>query len=99
MGGLRRFLEGQGQVKLASLKAGRDGRLVVVSRDLSRCVAVPEVAATLQQALDRWEELSPRLLHVSEELNAGRHGGAFPAGSGGGAAPLPPRPHWGSGPA
>jgi fumarylacetoacetate (FAA) hydrolase len=34
-------------LKLASLKHGRDGRLVVVSRDLSRCIAVPEIAATL----------------------------------------------------
>ena len=48
-------------MKLASLKNGRDGRLVVVSRDLARCVAVPEIAATLQQALDRWEALAPQL--------------------------------------
>ena len=81
-------------MKLASLRQGRDGRLVVVSRDLSRCVAVPEVAATMQQALDRWEELSPQLLRVSEELNAGRHGEAFPVGSGGVAAPLPRAHQW-----
>jgi len=81
-------------MKLASLKSGRDGRLVVVSRDLSRCVAVPEIAATLQQALDRWEELAPKLKSVAEELNAGRHGEAFPMGSGGVAAPLPRAYHW-----
>jgi fumarylacetoacetate (FAA) hydrolase len=81
-------------VKLASLKQGRDGRLVVVSRDLARCIAVPEIAATLQQALDRWEELAPKLQAVAVELNDGRHGEAFPAGSGGVAAPLPRAYHW-----
>ena len=39
-------------MKLASLNQGRDGVLVVVSRDLSRAVRVPQVAATLQAALD-----------------------------------------------
>ncbi len=43
-------------MKLATLKNGtRDGELVVVSRDLARCVAVPEIARTLQAALDDWE--------------------------------------------
>jgi len=81
-------------VKLASLKGGRDGRLVVVSRDLARCQGVPQIAPTLQQALERWEELSPRLLEVYQALNAGRHGEAFPAASGGVAAPLPRAFHW-----
>ena len=81
-------------MKLASLKGGRDGRLVVVSSDLSRCQAVPQIAATLQQALERWEELSPRLREIYRELNAGRHGEAFPAASGGVAAPLPRAYHW-----
>ena len=53
-------------MKLASLKHGRDGRLVVVSRDLARCVAVPEIAATLQEALDRWEALAPKLQAISK---------------------------------
>jgi fumarylacetoacetate (FAA) hydrolase len=87
-------LEGRVEVKLASLRDGRDGRLVVVSRDLARCQSVPQIAATMQQALERWEELSPRLLEVSVELNAGRHGEAFPVGSGGVAAPLPRAFHW-----
>ena len=91
---LCRFLERQSPLKLASLKQGRDGRLVVVSRNLKRCLAVPEIAATLQQALDRWEVLSPQLQCVAEELNAGRHGEAFPIGSGGVAAPLPRAYQW-----
>ncbi len=84
-------------MKLASLKHGRDGRLVVVSRDLARCIAVPEIAATMQEALDRWEALAPRLQQVSEALNAGRQGEAFPVGSGGVAAPLPRAFHWADG--
>ena len=39
-------------MKLASLKSGRDGLLVVVSRDLSRCAEANAVAPTLQAALD-----------------------------------------------
>jgi fumarylacetoacetate (FAA) hydrolase len=81
-------------LKLASLKQGRDGQLVVVSRDLARCVAVPDVAATMQQALDRWEALAAPLRQVYESLNAGREGEAFPVGSGGVAAPLPRAHQW-----
>ena len=84
-------------MKLASLKHGRDGRLVVVSRDLARCIAVPDIAATLQQALDRWEALAPKLQAVANELNGGQHGEAFPVGSGGVAAPLPRAFHWADG--
>ncbi len=59
-------------MKLATLKDGsRDGRLVVVSRDLSRCIAVPQIAATLQAALDRWSDVAPALRAVSDRLNAG----------------------------
>lgn len=62
-------------MKLASLKQGRDGQLVVVSRDLQHAQPVPEIAQTLQQALDHWSETAPRLQAIYEELNAGiRHG-------------------------
>lgn len=56
-------------MKLASLKHGRDGKLVVVSRDLSKATAVPEIATTLQQALDSWTETEPALKNVYEQLN------------------------------
>ncbi|GIX34774.1 MAG: fumarylacetoacetate hydrolase [Lysobacteraceae bacterium] len=60
-------------MKLGTLKeGGRDGTLVVVSRDLSRAVRVPAIAATLQQALDDWERTAPRLNQVSEVLNGSR---------------------------
>jgi fumarylacetoacetate (FAA) hydrolase len=48
-------------MKLASLKDGRDGRLVVVSGDLSRCVFAAEAAPTLQAALDDWAVVKPQL--------------------------------------
>jgi fumarylacetoacetate (FAA) hydrolase len=59
-------------MKLATLKsAGRDGTLVVVSRDLVTCQAVPDIAPTLQAALDDWDRIAPRLREVYQELNAG----------------------------
>lgn len=58
-------------MKLASLRNnGRDGTLIVVSRDLTRAVQVPEIAATLQAALDNWAALSPRLATVAEAIEA-----------------------------
>lgn len=59
-------------MKLASLKNGsRDGQLVVVSRDLTRCVSVPAVANTMQQLLDNWSALAGKLAEVYQALNAG----------------------------
>ena len=59
-------------MKLASLKqGGRDGTLVVVSRDLQHLVEVQDIAPTLQRALDDWANTAPRLNAVSEDLNAG----------------------------
>lgn len=59
-------------MKFATLKAGgRDGTLVVVSRDLVTCQAVPGIAPTLQVALDDWERVAPRLQQVYEALNQG----------------------------
>ncbi len=49
-------------MKLATLKDGtRDGRLVVVSKDLTRCCAAGYIAPTLQYALDNWERVAPHL--------------------------------------
>jgi fumarylacetoacetate (FAA) hydrolase len=56
-------------MKLASLKGSRDGTLVVVSRDLRRQMAVPEIAPTLQRALDEWRDAAPALQGVYDELN------------------------------
>jgi fumarylacetoacetate (FAA) hydrolase len=58
-------------MKLATLNDGsRDGRLAVVSRDLTRCVAVPEIARTLQHALDDWTRCAPALAAIGDALNA-----------------------------
>ena len=60
-------------MKLGSLKeGGRDGTLVVVSRDLTRAVRVPHIAATLQRALEDWSSAAPRLNGVSEALDASK---------------------------
>lgn len=57
-------------MKLGSLKeGGRDGTLIVVSRDLDRAVRVPHIAPTLQRALEDWSNTAPRLNGVSEALN------------------------------
>lgn len=81
-------------MKLASLKGGRDGRLVVVSRDLSRAVAATPIAATLIDALERWAECEPPLLALYERLNAGQAEGAFAFDAAQAAAPLPRAPQW-----
>jgi fumarylacetoacetate (FAA) hydrolase len=64
-------------MKLASLKSGRDGRLIVVSRDLRRAVRVPDIAETMQQAIDDWAAVQPRLQAVYEALQAGQCSDAF----------------------
>jgi len=82
-------------MKLATLANGtRDGQLVVVSSDLGRAVPVPQVAQTLQQALDRWVELAPLLERVSLELQAGRAPGSIPFEAANALAPLPRAHHW-----
>jgi fumarylacetoacetate (FAA) hydrolase len=58
-------------VKLASLKHGRDGRLVVVSDDLSWYADAGQIAPTMQAALDHWTDAAPRLSALAEELNHG----------------------------
>ncbi|MCL1036561.1 fumarylacetoacetate hydrolase family protein [Shewanella submarina] len=64
-------------MKLATYQNGRrDGQLMLVSRDLSRAVAVPQVAQTMQQLLDDWNELAPKLEEIYQALNAGSVEGA-----------------------
>jgi len=81
-------------LKLGSLKAGRDGALVVVSRDLSRAVGAAPIARTLQAALDRWDEAAPALAHLAETLEAGCAAGAFRLDVSRLAAPLPRAFQW-----
>ena len=55
-------------MKLASLKGGRDGRLVVVSRDLAWCADAGHIAPTLQAALDNWDHAAPLLEALATDL-------------------------------
>lgn len=77
-------------MKLGSLKeGGRDGRLIVVSRDLAQAVSADGIAATLQQALDDWQRAAPRLNALFAQLQAGTATGAFALDIDALAAPLP----------
>src|SRR6266581_864761 len=84
-------------MKLASLKSGRDGKLLVVSRDLTRAQAVPDIAPTLQAALDNWTEAAPGLMERSAALEAGKAAGSFPFDPAQCAAPLPRAYQWADG--
>jgi len=81
-------------MKLGSIKSGRDGRLVVVSRDLDRAVFADTVAPTLQAALDRWTEAAPRLEELARALEAGTAKDGFALDPTKLAAPLPRAYQW-----
>lgn len=77
-------------MKLASLKNGsRDGRLVVVSRDLKLALPAESVAATMRDAIDDWLAVEPRLNLLYEQLNAGKASHAFSFDPAHAMAPLP----------
>lgn len=63
-------------MKLATRKDGtRDGALVVVRRDGAVYVDAADIAPTLQAALDRWDEVEPRLRERAAALQDGRLSG------------------------
>lgn len=66
-------------MKLGSLKSSKslDGELIVVSCDLKKAVRVPQIAASLREAVEKWSATEPALQKVSQDLNAGRAAGAF----------------------
>lgn len=76
-------------MKLASLREGRDGTLIVVNRKLSRGVRVPYIAPTMQAALDDWRTTGPKLQAVYENLEEGSDADAFELEFDKLAAPLP----------
>ncbi len=84
-------------MKLASLKHGRDGELIVVSRDLTQAVKATSIAPTLQAALDNWAILAPRLQALSDELNAGKASNTFTFDEAACASPLPRAYQWADG--
>ncbi len=85
-------------MKLATLKNGtRDGQLVVVDRALARAVAVPQIAPTLQAALDEWSRTAALLAKVASQLEQGSASAAFAFDVTRCAAPLPRAHHWADG--
>ncbi|GER07096.1 2-keto-4-pentenoate hydratase [Iodidimonas muriae] len=83
-------------MRLASLKQGRDGQLVVVSKDRKSMALAAEVAPTLQAALDDWDAVAPRLQALSDDLDAGRVD-AKPFDETACASPLPRAYQWADG--
>ncbi|OUM07951.1 fumarylacetoacetate hydrolase [Pseudomonas syringae] len=82
-------------MKLATLDDGsRDGRLVLVSRDLRHAVYASSHARNLLQVLENWNTVSPGLQRLSESLNLGEACDSFPFIPSQAAAPLPRAPQW-----
>ncbi len=80
-------------MKLASLEHGRDGRLVVVSRDLARCLDANKIAPTMQAALDNWAIAAPQLAALADRVET--EGDAFEQSEC--ASPLPRAYQWADG--
>lgn len=82
-------------MKLATLKNGRaDGRLVVVSRDMAQAVDAAPIAATLQEAIERWDECEPALRSLAEGLERNDCHGTFAFEPRQAMAPLPRAYQW-----
>lgn len=85
-------------MKLATLReGGRDGTLVVVSRDLAHCAAVPHLARSLQAALDDWQRCEGELAEVYRLLNFRQMGRAVAFVAASAASPLPRAYQWADG--
>lgn len=82
-------------MKLATLKnSQRDGQLIVVSHDLTLATKVPDIAMTLQQALDNWDKSEAKLKAIYDELNEGKVKDNFPFDAQKVASPLPRAYQW-----
>ncbi len=85
-------------MKLASIKnQTRDGKLVVVSKDLSRYIPVPHIAETMQQALDNWAVVEGQLQEVYLALTQGELADALAFEAGQCESPLPRAYQWADG--
>jgi fumarylacetoacetate (FAA) hydrolase len=82
-------------MKFATLKDGSlDGRLVLVSRDGRHALAVPQIATSLLDALQRWPVVAAALQERYDALNRGEAHDAFAFEAAACAAPLPRSPQW-----
>ena len=84
------------KMKLASLKHGRDGQLIVVNSDLSKAVKVQHIAQTMQNALDNWAEIAPKLQETYDALENGT-GDSFAFDNSQVHSPLPRAYQWADG--
>ncbi len=85
-------------MKLATLKNNtRDGQLVVVNKTLDKAVIVSEIANTLQNALDNWADISPKLNDVYQALNMGKISNTLTFEPSGCESPLPRAYQWADG--
>ncbi|HEY4804836.1 MAG TPA: fumarylacetoacetate hydrolase family protein [Paraburkholderia sp.] len=82
-------------MKFATLPdGGKDGRLLLVSRDLRHAVEAEPIARTLLDALERWDDVAPALQALYDDLNGGDIAEARPFYPAACAAPLPRSPQW-----
>lgn len=84
-------------MKLASYKHGRDGVLMIVDRDLQSCCPATGIAATMQAALDNWEDTRLALEARYAELCTGQRTDSEAFETSRCAAPLPRAYHWADG--
>ncbi|ABV86776.1 fumarylacetoacetate hydrolase family protein [Shewanella pealeana] len=85
-------------MKLASYDNGRrDGQLMLVSKDLTKAVAVPAIAHTMQQLMDAWELLNPQLVELYDALNKGMMDNAVDFDESKCLSPLPRAYQWADG--
>ncbi|MDP3532905.1 MAG: fumarylacetoacetate hydrolase family protein [Alphaproteobacteria bacterium] len=76
-------------MKFASYKDGRDGKFLLVSKDLTQACFVPDIASTFQQALDNWPSVKSKLQTRYDALNANQVKDAFAFNPTKTASPLP----------
>jgi len=85
-------------MKLASIdNKTRDGQLVVVNKELTKAVKVPEIAETMQTAIDNWVDAENKLQRVYENLNSNKLSNTFDFSSVRVLAPIPRAYHWADG--
>ena len=85
-------------MKLASIENNtRDGQLVVVNRNLTKAVSVPEIAETMQMAMDNWTKTESQLQSVYQKLMANQLSDTIDFSSVKVLAPIPRAYHWADG--
>ena len=85
-------------MKLATLKNNtRDGELIVVNKELTKAINVSDIAKTMQEALDNWAEISPKLEAVYNQLQRSELTETVDLASKNVMAPIPRAYHWADG--